>query len=319
MQKKYTKEDFLKKLKKAVGNKYKITGKYIDLNTKVEFTHKKCNTTFMATPNNFIYKHCRCPICRDNAHAKSPEQFKKEFDELSQGEYLLKTAYHRSHEKIKVVHTVCNNTYTVTPHDFLSGARCPYCYGNKRKTTKEFQNEVKKLTNNEYELLSEYHNNRTKVIIKHIKCERLYKVSPHDFLTGGTRCPYCNQSHGEKLIENFLIDNHINYETQKIFKDCTTGKTNSYLKYDFYLKDFNLLIEYDGIQHFKPIKWFGGAKGFKEQQHRDSIKNKYAIDNNITLIRLPYTLKESSVISEVKNLISYCKAEKSTPKSRFMI
>jgi len=49
-----------------------------------------------------------------------------------------------------------------------------------------------------------------------------------------------------------------------------------------------MLIEYDGIQHFKPIKYFGGEEKFKFQQKTDFIKNEYCKNNNIKLLRIPY-------------------------------
>lgn len=58
--------------------------------------------------------------------------------------------------------------------------------------------------------------------------------------------------------------------------------------FDFYLTDYNILIEYDGIQHFEPIKWFGGLHRFKKLQDRDKTKNNFSENNNIDLIRISY-------------------------------
>lgn len=66
-----------------------------------------------------------------------------------------------------------------------------------------------------------------------------------------------------------------------------------------------LLIEYDGEQHFKPVKGWGGEEGLKGVQLRDSIKNTYCKDHNIPLLRIPYTEKdhiEEIVISKLKEL-----------------
>ena len=60
------------------------------------------------------------------------------------------------------------------------------------------------------------------------------------------------------------------------------------LPFDFYLPNYNICIEYDGEQHFKPIKYFGGQKAFQSQQQKDEIKNKYCQDNKIKLIRISY-------------------------------
>ena len=76
-----------------------------------------------------------------------------------------------------------------------------------------------------------------------------------------------------------------NIKKKKTFKGC---KSKKLLQFDFYLPKYNILIEYDGIQHYKPVGFFGGKKEFKETQMRDNIKNKYCKDNNINLIRIRY-------------------------------
>lgn len=60
------------------------------------------------------------------------------------------------------------------------------------------------------------------------------------------------------------------------------------MRFDFYLPDHNTCIEYDGIQHFKIIEYFGGRSGFMKQKHRDKIKNNYCKENNIKLLRISY-------------------------------
>ena len=56
----------------------------------------------------------------------------------------------------------------------------------------------------------------------------------------------------------------------------------------FYLPDYNLLIEYDGRQHFEISEYFGGYEGFINTKIRDTIKNIYCRNNNIDLLRIPY-------------------------------
>ena len=104
--------------------------------------------------------------------------------------------------------------------------------------------------------------------------------------SGGTGCPICYDSNGEKKIKNILDQMNIHYENQKTFDDCKDTKK---LRFDFYLLKYNLLIEYDGIQHFKQSDFFGGTKGFESYKKRDRIKNEYADKNNIPLLRIPYT------------------------------
>ena len=65
---------------------------------------------------------------------------------------------------------------------------------------------------------------------------------------------------------------------------------------DIFVHDFNLAIEYDGIQHFKPIKAWGGEEGLKKNIERDRIKEEKCKENNVVLIR--FTYKENDLLSE---------------------
>ena len=108
-------------------------------------------------------------------------------------------------------------------------------------------------------------------------------------------------STGEYLVEKYLIDNKYLYKPQKKFPDCRNIKE---LPFDFYLPDFNLIIEYDGEHHYKSIKIHGGDETLKRVIYTDSIKNKYCLENNIKLIRIPYW-DLSKIDSILKNNITY--------------
>lgn len=96
-----------------------------------------------------------------------------------------------------------------------------------------------------------------------------------------------NKSVMEMYVKNILDDNHIEYIPQKKFDDCRDIFS---LPFDFYLPQYNITIECDGIQHFEPVEHFGGKEQFKVRQKHDRIKTNYCLANGIQLIRLPYTL-----------------------------
>ena len=60
------------------------------------------------------------------------------------------------------------------------------------------------------------------------------------------------------------------------------------LKFDFYLLDYNICIEFDGYQHFKSVKWFGGDEYLDNIKRKDNIKTQFCKDNNIELLRIKY-------------------------------
>jgi very-short-patch-repair endonuclease len=84
-------------------------------------------------------------------------------------------------------------------------------------------------------------------------------------------------------VETYLKRKNINYTWQKKFDDC---KNINKLPFDFFLPDYNTIVEFDGVQHFEPVKKFGGEEHFKRIKKHDEIKNNYCKDNNINLIRL---------------------------------
>lgn len=91
---------------------------------------------------------------------------------------------------------------------------------------------------------------------------------------------------GELKIKQILENNDIRYEQQKTFKNFISKLNGVHYSYDFYLPDFNILIEYDGEYHYLPIR---GQKRLEQQKINDEIKEKYAIEHNFSLIRIPYT------------------------------
>jgi|SRR5690606_18217934 len=296
MAKKVTTEDMKKRLYNTVGDEYELVSEYRGIKNKMDLLHKECGKIYSVAPRHFFYSNSRC---RCQMNAKQPEVFANEFRELAKGEYTQLEPYKRKDIKIKIRHEECGNVYKATPHAFLQGKRCPECFGNKRKTTEEFSIEVDELSDGEYALMSEYVNNRVHVTILHIECGKEYLVIPKDFLRGN-RCPFCKQSKGEKLVQRILDKCKVAYEIQKDFNDLKVNHQS--LPFDFYLPDHNLLIEYDGIQHFKEVQFFGGAKKLKAQQRRDALKNEYAKINNIRLLRIPYTYTDEEV---EKTILSY--------------
>ena len=97
-----------------------------------------------------------------------------------------------------------------------------------------------------------------------------------------------------------LDEKNITYVFQKTFNDCR-NKMNKKLKFDFYLPNQNILIEYDGKHHFKPIEYFGGIISYEKLVEYDKIKNQYAELNKIKLIRISY-IKYDNICDLLKNL-----------------
>jgi len=151
-----------------------------------------------------------------------------------------------------------------------------------------FIEESKKIHGNKYDYSKVvYKNNSTKI---EIICKKhgAFFQTPNAHKDNKQGCPSCKESKGESRIRVFLESNNIQFINQHSYEDC---KYKNKLLFDFYLPKYNLIIEFDGMQHYEPIPWLHGRPdyNFEYQQLKDKIKNEYCIKNNISLLRIKYT------------------------------
>lgn len=115
----------------------------------------------------------------------------------------------------------------------------------------------------------------------------------------GAGCPKCRSSKGETRIINILNKYKINYIKEYIIP----GAKQRY-RYDFYLFDYNILLEFHGGQHYFPVEYFGGVEAFKSLKERDLFKIELAKSARIPLIVFNYKqLKELSEQEFEKSVI----------------
>ncbi|MFA5585603.1 MAG: hypothetical protein WDA02_03540 [Saccharofermentanales bacterium] len=197
--------------------------------------------------------------------------------------------------KVKIICPI-HGIFEQTPHHHLNGIKCPNCSHNKKIKLEEFINQCIKTHGNKYDYsLVEYKNSRKNKIKIICKKHGIFEQTPYEHKKG-SGCPICNESKGERNIRFILDNKNIKYKYQKKFKDC---KYKSILSFDFYLPEYNLCIEFDGVQHETPINIFGGIKGLKIRQKRDQIKNEYCQNNNIRLIRIKHDDNIDKILSDI--------------------
>jgi very-short-patch-repair endonuclease len=111
----------------------------------------------------------------------------------------------------------------------------------------------------------------------------IYPINNYNYIFSLPKLnPLCKCSKGEKKVSDCLNKLGIKFDHHYTFKDFSN------YEYDFYISDKKICIEYDGVQHFQPVNYFGGHKTFKDQKIRDKLKDEYCIKNNIKLIRISY-------------------------------
>ena len=234
---------------------------------------------------------CGCSKCASQKSAEMRRykiEYVKEIFE-KEGCTLLSTVYKNNLQKLDYICS-CGEQSTVTFGFFLIGGRCKKCGIKKSAISKTYTYEFIK---QEFEkagctLLSTTYTGNEQKLDYICKCNTHSQIPYSRFQQGG-RCG-CERSWGEKKIKDILDKNNINYEMGKRFEDCKNIRS---LPFDFYIPNKNILIEYDGEQHFLASTFGGISKERAENilegtQKRDAIKTAYCIEKEIKLIRIPY-------------------------------
>lgn len=285
-------EIFIEKAINIHGDKYDYyNSEYLTSKLKVKVFCKYHNEIFFITPGHHINRKQGCPKCANNFKLTNAR-----FIEKSINIHFDKYDYSKVEclgNKIKVK-IICkkHGPFSQSPNSHLKGNGCPKCglYNKALNKTSNLQKFIEKAKNNiwydKYDYSNTIYINAREKIEIICKKHGPFTVMPYNHLYG-SGCPKCSVSKGEQEIIKILENNNIEYIFQKKYDDCLSNK-NSILKFDFYLPDHNLCIEYDGIQHFEAIGWFGGDKSLKTSRERDKIKDDYCNINNINLLRIPY-------------------------------
>lgn len=239
-----------------------------------------------------IKKSRGCKICGINKYKENARKYTTSFieEELYKlgFKWLNKNEYVDASSSLKTECLKCGKISKANVvNRVIEGRQCSRCLGLERKNIEEFKKEVYESEGNDYIVLSEYYTNAhdRNILIKHSKCNNEYYISRSDFRRG-TRCPICNESKGENKIRKYLDNKGINFEQQKKFKELR-GVGNGLLSYDFYLPQYNLLIEYQGEYHDGSVS-YQTDEGFKQQQEHDKRKREYAKQHNINLLEIWY-------------------------------
>lgn len=278
-----TQDEVIRRFHKAHDDKYDYSlVEYVNYDTKVKIICP-IHGVFEMTPSNHI-RGQGCPKCK-GIHLTTKEII-DEFHKIHGDKYdYSKTVYNKMHEKITVI---CprHGEFQITPSKHRIGQGCPKCGILKRAKNQSYDNEsfieiLQKVHNGKYiytkaTLNGNLHNRITITCPIHGDFEQI--AQSH---LNGHGCPKCQSSHLEEEIKSFLNDNKIEFEQQKTFEWL---KLKNHLYLDFYLPKYNKAIECQGIQHFKPVNFFGGEECFIKTIERDDIKQKLCENNGIKII-----------------------------------
>ena len=274
---------FIEKANVVHGNNY-IYDKveYVNTDTKVTIICPE-HGEFTQIPHNHLSGK-GCPKCAGTFMDR--DYFIEKANVVHGNKYIYdKVEYVNTHTKVTII---CpeHGEFAQTPRDHLSGKGCPKCAGTFMDRD-YFIEKANVVHGNKYIYDKvEYVNTHIKVTIicpEHGE----FTQTPSNHLNG-KGCPKCNYSHGERYFYEQLELSNIKYDPQKTYDDLK-GLGDGLLSYDFYLPEYNTLVEIDGVQHYnEKCGWHQKEEDWTIRQIHDEAKNEYAENNRIELIRIPY-------------------------------
>lgn len=214
--------------------------------------------------------------------------------------------YINNQTKIRHKCTICGYVWKVKPNNIkCSQKNCPLCSNKLGINYSKFVNRCKLLNVDTPITKQRFYKSRDMISYKCNTCGLVYNGKVYDHIRNDNKrvcCPYCMRgvSKGEKLLMDIFKDNNILFESPKIFEDFKSNKGRSY-HFDFYLPKYNVLIEYQGIQHYEPQEFFGGINAYNNRVYTDNLKKVYCKSKGIKLICIPYTYNTKDKIINFLN------------------
>lgn len=282
--------------------------KYVNTSTKYLFVCKK-HGIYEQTWNN--HKNgSSCKECK-NDKLRNTKKVYSDDDYISwcknNTNIIPLDSYVNNFTKIRHKCLKCNYIWYAKPNNIkASHSGCPNCSGNLGRDYDTFMYLCKTLNVDlPIDKFKRCRSNDT-LTFRCSTCGFIYKNKVKEHIRKDKRrigCPRCKApgSKGEKLIINLLKKYNINYEYPKVFSDFKSSLNKPY-HFDFYLSDYNVLIEYQGIQHYEPQKFFGGTDRYERRVEIDKMKKEYSKSKGIKLICIPYTVNtENKLIKYLTN------------------
>ena len=303
--KRLTLNDFIKKSEKKHNSKYDYS--------KVEYKNNSTKVCIICPEHGEFWQRpsdhlggAGCPLCGGvKKHTKETFIEKARLVHGNKYDYS-KVEYRNNKTKVCIICPEHGEFWQKPESHTNQKQGCPKCSTTLKSTTKDFIEKARAIHGDKYDYSKvEYINSNTKICIICPEHGEFWQIS--NYHLNGNGCPKCG-------IEKNISENNLyfylceNFQTpiirQKTFKWL---KNNKNLKIDFYLPEFNIGIEYQGEQHFYPIKHFGGVNKFNQQTENDRIKKKLCEEHEIKILYFSYNKKFSNEvitdINELKNII----------------
>jgi hypothetical protein len=299
-------ESFIKTMERK---HVRLVSEYVNARTHADFECLTCGYRFNKIPHSIGAQKIPCQMCmeedkRARHRASVKDKFDKRFKELGLDktfeivEYpeLIKYSTDFIHIPCgKTVHTSLQNLSRIVK---TGTSGCQYCSNIYRHTEEDVLDYMRENRPN-FTLNKVYMKNHHMFVnITHEKCGNKLDVQYNAFMRG-YGCKHCKESGGEEMIAYMLDELGVKYEQEKTFDIPNVGVR----RLDFYLPELDIVIEYDGRQHYEPTELWGGMDYLTKVKQKDDQTNKFFQTLSTDLYRIPYYVLNNELKMAVQGIV----------------
>lgn len=305
MSRKKTLEEWQEESNKIHNNEFIIMEVPKNGIVKINVLHKKCGNILNITLNNHINRYC---IYCSGKNKKTIEEYQELSDKIHNNEFTILDEPLNIKTNVRIQHKNCLSIINMTMNNHISHKNgCKKCSKNSLKSNEYWIEKCDEIWKEEFILLDYVDNVWKKIRVKHSICNNTLIKSMNNLINNKRGCNICTRkAYGEYYIKEYFDKKNIIYITQKTFDNLINPKTGRKLKIDFYLPEYDIAIEVDGVQHYKSVPHWGGDNAFESQIYRDNIKNEYFGDR---LVRI-----NNKKIKDIENIWQQLQKNKLKPK-----
>lgn len=237
----------------------------------------------------------RIPVSELNTRIKSSKN-----SVIRDKQIVIRYEDHLHNDKNSMVLVKCNlfghhkKPYPQTAVSIGKNNICPECAKTREYKKKAGENLIEKINNilieknSSFSFFGSIDRNDKSIIFYELICKNCgCSEWEREKYVSSVKCKVCypNDTIGESRVIKYLNFLKLTFKKQKKFPGMKNEKE---LKCDFFIPKLNLIIEFDGHQHYYPVDYFKGFKSFKKTIKCDWIKNRYALKNRINILRIPF-------------------------------
>lgn len=283
-----------------------LLGKYVNSNTLVDTMCPVCQKKWKTRPTNVYHGGRGCPDCgrKSSAKARTIDRILIKANLEKSGIITIGDLPNNMNMRAKFSCAVCGRSWTTALANPIYGKGCQKC-GNKKAAMKIKMSSLPKLVdylqNANVELVGDFIGMKSKTKFKCKQCGDMWDASPQNIIAGHG-CPFCCKYKSENEVYQMLKDAFgVRNVKRRVmvaskprrFADFVVTIPNSH----------SIWVEYDGCQHFAPVKHFGGQEKFNEQKKRDESDCSLSKIIGMPLYRIPYFANKQLAIQQISNEI----------------